>query len=106
MNERIHQLIQFLEEDPKDEFTRYALALEYQKIDPHKAKEEFDYLLSNHPDYLPTYYVAAHHSIDLGDQSTAEKLFIKGIELAKAQRNQKAQMELQSAYGMWQMDQE
>jgi Tfp pilus assembly protein PilF len=102
MNERINQLIKFLEEDPKDEFVRYALALEYLKYDSQKAKEEFDRLLQNHPAYLPTYYAAAHLMIELEQHERAEQLFVQGIELAKTQNNRKAQMELQSAYMVWQ----
>lgn len=106
MHDRINQLLQFLEEDPNDAFTLYALALEYQKSDVKKARATFEQLTSQHPDYLPTYYAAAHFLMESGNQQQVETLFLKGIDLAKAQNNKKALMELQSAYGMWQMDQE
>jgi len=98
MNERIQQLIKFLEEEPEDEFIHYALALEYLKFDAAKAKAEFENLLAKHPTYLPTYYPAAHLFIELGKPAEAERLFVRGIELAKIQGNNKARMELQSAY--------
>ncbi|HEY5824805.1 MAG TPA: tetratricopeptide repeat protein [Cyclobacteriaceae bacterium] len=104
MNERIQQLIKFLEEEPNDEFIHYALALEYSKFDAAKAKAEFENLLLKHPSYLPTYYPAAHLLIELGNNEEAENLFLKGIELAKAQGNNKARMELQSAYMMFQTE--
>jgi len=104
MNDRITQLLKFLEEDPEDEFVHYALALEYLKFDLQKAKTEFENLLQKHPDYLPTYYPAAHLMIDLNQLERAEQLFNSGIELAKAQNNQKARMELQSAYMVWQTE--
>lgn len=106
MPDRVNQLLAFLEEDPTDEFTRYALALEYQKTDLQLARTTFEYLLTKHPDYLPTYYAAAHLMIELQVNDQVEPLFLKGIELAKSQNNKKALMELQSAYSMWQMDQE
>ncbi len=106
MSNRIQQLLQFLQEDPNDEFTHYALALEYQKTDPAKAKETFENLVSQFPNYLPTYYAAAHLMMELNHPDEAEKLFTTGIALAKAQNNNKARMELQSAYDMFMMDRE
>lgn len=106
MNERIQQLIKFLEEEPEDEFIHYALALEYLKFDTAKAKAEFENLLTKHPSYLPTYYPAAHLLVEHGNVDEAEKLFLKGIELAKAQGNNKARMELQSAYMVFQTEKE
>ena len=104
MNDRIQQLIKFLEEDPQDAFTHYALALEYQKTDKDKAKRTFENLVSQFPKYLPTYYAAAHLMIELNLPDDAENLFTKGIALAKEQNNAKARMELQSAYDMFMMD--
>lgn len=106
MSDRIQQLLQFLQEDPEDAFTHYALALEYMKTDATKAKAAFDHLLEKFPAYLPTYYSAAHFFIELGLADRAEKLFIQGIDLSKAQNNNKARMELQSAYDMFMMDRE
>jgi Tfp pilus assembly protein PilF len=103
-SDRIQQLIQFLQEDPNDEFVHYALALEYLKTDAAKAKSEFENLLTRFPSYLPTYYPAAHLWIDLGLPDEAERLFLKGIELAKEQNNNKARMELQSAYMVFQTE--
>jgi tetratricopeptide (TPR) repeat protein len=104
MGDRIQQLLQFLTEDPEDEFTHYALALEYLKVDVTKAKAEFENLLVKHPSYLPTYYPAAHLLIELGQQEEAEQLFLKGIELAKTQGNNKTRLELQSAYMVFQTE--
>lgn len=101
---RIDQLNQFISEDPTDEFPRYALALEYLNIDPFRAKKEFEELLSRSPDYLPTYYPAAHLLIELGDAAGAEQLFIKGINLAHLKANQKTEMELRTAYNQWLFD--
>ena len=101
---RIEQLHQFIAEDPADEFPRYALALEYLNIDPARAKKEFDELLSRFPDYLPTYYPAAHLMIERGDGERAEELFRIGIDLARRQGNKKTEMELKTAYNQWLFD--
>ncbi|MBL7865383.1 MAG: tetratricopeptide repeat protein [Cyclobacteriaceae bacterium] len=101
---RIEQLRQFINDDPSDEFPRYALALEYLHVDPSLAKKEFDDLLSRFPDYLPAYYPAAHLMIDLGENVLAESLFQRGIHLAALQKNLKTEQELKSAYNQWVYD--
>lgn len=102
--DRLEQLKQFVKEEPEDEFLHYALALEYLKFDSGKAKIEFENLLRKHPAYLPTYYPAAHLMIELGHEIEAEKLFMKGMEIAKLQGNQKMLMELRAAYDVWQLE--
>ncbi len=101
---RIEQLNQFISDDPTDEFPRYALALEYLNIDPLRAKKEFEELLSRFPDYLPTYYPAAHLLMDLGDVLGAEQLFTKGIDVARRQGNNKTEIELRTAFNQWLFD--
>ncbi|UII25212.1 tetratricopeptide repeat protein [Fulvivirga maritima] len=101
---RINQLLKFLKEDPNDPFTLYALATEYRNSDIQKALEYYDILLSQHPDYLPTYYHAANLFIDLEEHDRAESTFEKGIELAKAQNNSLLLRELQNAYNNFLFD--
>jgi len=101
---RIEQLKQFIIEDPSDAFPRYALALEYLNTDRLLAREQFDGLLQQFPDYLPTYYPAAHLLIDLGEVAGAEHLFEKGIAVAAQQGDRKAEMELRQAYSQWQFE--
>lgn len=101
---RIDQLLQFIKDDPRDEFLRYALALEYLKIDPRKASREFETLLASNPNYLPTYYPAAHLLIELGNDKGAAELFTRGIALAQAQGDNKTEMELKSAFSTWQYE--
>jgi len=55
---RISMLEKFMLEEPADPFPVYALALEYQVTEKNKAQELFERLLRDHPDYLPTYYLA------------------------------------------------
>ena len=54
---RIDLLKGFLEENPKDSFSRYALALEYVKLAQlEDARREFETVRDGDPDYLATYY--------------------------------------------------
>ncbi len=79
---RIQQLLRFLEEEPDDAFIQYALALEYRKNEPERAAKMFRNLISRHPDYLPTYYMAAMLLAELGKRDEALALLNDGILLA------------------------
>lgn len=101
---RIEQLTRFIAEDPTDPFPRYALALEYLKTNPSLAKSQFEHLLAAFPDYLPTYYPAAHLMIELGLSEDAEKLFQQGIEKAHQQQERKTENELRQALEQWRFE--
>lgn len=101
---RIEQLKQFILDDPGDPFPRYALALEYLKMESSLARRQFEELLQHFPDYLPTYYPAAHLLIELGDAAGAASLFHRGIDIARSQANRKTEMELRQAYDQWEFE--
>ena len=101
MIDRIGQLEAFAMEDPADPFNHYALALEYLKTDPAKAYAQFEELLKQHPDYLPTYYPFAHLLIDMKQIQRGEEVFKLGIEKAKRLNDTKTMRELQAAYNDW-----
>lgn len=98
---RLQHLLAFCEEDPADPFNWYGLALEYQKTDPVKAGETFDLLLRDFPRYIPTYYHAAQHWADAGDEAKARSVYEKGISEATAARDAHALRELRSALMRW-----
>jgi tetratricopeptide (TPR) repeat protein len=95
---RLEQLRQFAEDDPKDPFNLYALALEYLKSDKSEAGKIFDRLLLEHETYLPTYYQAANLMEQQGQRESALMILEKGIALAKHQNEIKTQRELQGVY--------
>ncbi len=97
---RVNQLLKFLEESPDDPFVRYALALEYKATDPEQASRLFDYLLENHPDYLPTYYQAGQFLEERGMLVEARKRYQHGMLLAAQQNNTGALKELKAAYAL------
>lgn len=96
-NERIQQLIRFVQEEPNEPFNIYALAMEYMSSQPAQARFYFDQLLAEHPTYLPTYYHAAALYAELDERERAAELYEKGILLARAQQNQKTLQELERA---------
>lgn len=95
--DRLQQLIRFVQEEPGDPFNVYALAMEFINGQPEQARPYFDRLLTDHPDYLPTYYHAAALYADLDERDRAAVLYEKGIELARAQNNARTLLELQRA---------
>ncbi len=97
-SDRIIQLQKFYEEDPGDPFNLYALALEYLKYDPAKARILFVRLLEIHDGYLPTYYHAAKLFQETGDKEKAIAVYESGIALAKKLNDTKTLRELKSAY--------
>ena len=96
-NERIQQIIRFIEEEPNEPFNVYALAMEFLNGQPQQARLYFDQLLTQHPDYLPTYYQAAALYAELEQRERAAELYERGIALARAQNNAKTLLELQRA---------
>jgi tetratricopeptide (TPR) repeat protein len=96
-SERVKVLEQFLKDDPSDPFSLYALALEYLVIEKDKARQLFELLLIEHPDYLPTYYIAANFFLEGNDREKATQILSRGLALAKAQKDMTTTREIQSA---------
>jgi predicted Zn-dependent protease len=97
-NNRIQQLLSFVAEQPDDPFNVYALAMEYRDEQPAQALYYLEKLLEQHPTYLATYYHAAALFAERNDRSNAETVYRRGIELARAQKNEKTFQELNRAY--------
>lgn len=94
---RLDILVQYYKDEPNDPFNAYALALEYQKSDPPKAKEYFDLLLAKHEEYIPVYYHAAGYYQQINDRQRATAIYEKGIRMARKANDNKALRELQAA---------
>jgi len=95
---KIQQLHEFLKENPKDTFLRYALALEYVKVNElAMAKIAFEELILQDPDYLPTYYQYGNLLAEIGQLEPAEVIYKKGMEIATSQNKLKTRQELERA---------
>ncbi len=97
-DQRINQLEKYLQEDPEDTFSLYALALELQELDPSRTRQLFDHLLVKHPDYEGTYYHAAAFFTEQGETDRAREIYEKGITVLTKKKSMKALHELQNAY--------
>jgi tetratricopeptide (TPR) repeat protein len=100
MINRLEILRQFVTEEPQDPFNHYALATEVLKSDKQEAKNIFEYLVENHPDYLATYYHLGALHVELEMFEAAQSIYQKGISLAQKLGNEKALKELKGAYQM------
>ncbi len=96
-SERLQSLLGFLEEDPENAFTLYAIALEYLSNEDEKAEKYLQILLNDHPNYLPTYYHAGQYFYQHNHTEKAKSIYEKGITLGKKQKNSLAIRELQNA---------
>ena len=96
--DRLEQLQRFLEMDPGDSFTRYALALEYiSRKDPEKGIALLKETLERDPAYVPAYHMLGQQLALLGDHSAACESFTTGIEVARSQGEIHAASEMQDA---------
>ena len=95
---RIEILRGFLEHEPRDSFSRYALALEYVKAgQTADARREFEFVMENDPDYVATYFQLAGLYKNLGLRHEAEKTYRTGITVASKAGDAHTQSELEGA---------
>jgi tetratricopeptide (TPR) repeat protein len=62
-----------------------------------QARQSFARLLSEHPDYVPTYLMAGNLWLALGDPAGARDIFDRGIEVAGRLGQEHALSELMAA---------
>jgi tetratricopeptide (TPR) repeat protein len=95
---RIEQLRSFIAEDPKDIFSRYALALEYAANEMiEEAIVELNSLKEISNDYLPLYYQLGKLYEKSGNIQFAIEAYQAGIPIAHTQKNTRTLSELKSA---------
>ncbi len=97
--ERIARILAFLEQNPKDNFLRHALALEYIKTGRlAEARGLFEAILSDSPDYVGSYYHLAKLLEQLQETEMAIQWYEKGMEAAKTAGDSHTLNELRAAY--------
>lgn len=97
MTDRITRLKAFLEEDPHDAFTRFALALEYRKSgDRARAARAFEDLLRDRPEYVGTYYHTAVLYREQGRIQDALSVIDRGVDVSERAGDHHAASELRS----------
>jgi tetratricopeptide (TPR) repeat protein len=98
---RIETLKEFLANDPSDDFSEYALALEYEKDGARtEAILHLEKILERNPSYLAAYYQAGRMYEAEKNLTKAGSIYEKGIEVARSQGNMKTLNELRTALEM------
>ncbi len=94
-SDRIKQLKAFVEMDPSDSFSKFALALEYlktsQTIEAHKL---FVDIVENDPNYVGVYYHLGRLYEVLDQPTKAMDIYKKGIDIAVTTNDHHAASEL------------
>jgi Tfp pilus assembly protein PilF len=97
----IRRLAGFLQNNPNDIFTKFALALELLKAgESIKAKVLFESVLKQDPEYTGVYYHLGKLYQSSGRNEDASRLFKKGIEIAEKQGKNRTKSELLEALAM------
>jgi len=85
-----------LAQQPHDAFARYGLAMACaSEGDAATALEEFDRLLTEHPDYTAGYFMAAQTLVKVARRGEAQTRLREGIASARRNGNQHALSEMQ-----------
>jgi tetratricopeptide (TPR) repeat protein len=96
---RLDKLLEFIKNEPDDEFLKYALATEYLRLNQaDKALSYYEDLVNNHPGYTGTYYHLGKLYEALNRKDEAISTYEKGMEITKAKRDNHSFSELQAVY--------
>ncbi|PTQ96730.1 transcriptional activator [Mucilaginibacter yixingensis] len=97
--DRLAKLLEFLKNEPNDEFLQYALATEYLRLnEADKALQYYEGLVNNHPKYVGTYYHLGKLYEALNRKDDAVKTYENGMKIAREARDNHAFAELQGVY--------
>jgi predicted Zn-dependent protease len=95
--DKVRGLKEILEQDPKNAFARYGLAMEFAgRGETEAALEEFRRLLEDHPDYTAGYFMAAQTLAKARREAEAKQQLVDGLVCAKRTGNQHAAREMQA----------
>jgi predicted Zn-dependent protease len=95
--DKITNLKEILEQDPKNSFARYGLAMELVRTgETDAALLEFDTLASNDPEYTAGYFMAAQTLASAGRTDEAISRLKRGLASAGRSGNRHAASEMQA----------
>ena len=97
--DRLQKLLEFLKNEPDDEFLLYALATEYLRLNQSDtALSYYERLVKDHPSYVGTYYHLGKLCEALNRRQDALTTYENGMKIAREARNNHALSELQGVY--------
>lgn len=96
---RLEKLLEFIKNEPNDEFLQYALATEYLRLGQRdNALSFYERLVTNHPNYVGTYYHLGKLYEVLDRKEDAIAIYETGMKVARNARDNHAFAELQAAH--------
>jgi tetratricopeptide (TPR) repeat protein len=96
MSSRLESLQQFLNDDPNDTFTHYAIALEYVSLKQFSdAVAKFESIIKIDPIYIPAYHQLGLLFAQLNRKEEAIDVFERGIKTATTLGDMHACSEMQ-----------
>ena len=94
----LEQLLPLLAAEPEDVFLRYAVAMEYARLERHEeALKEFGALLQRSPDYVAGYFMAGRTCQKQGDMERAKAYYRDGVAAARRTGDERAVREISDA---------
>jgi len=101
MSARAQALRALLEQDPKNSFARYGLALDHvSNGDLESAVNEFRILITADPNYCAAYYHGGQALEKLGRPAEAAELYRSGIEATGRTGDAHTRSEIEAALSM------
>jgi Tfp pilus assembly protein PilF len=98
---RLEILRQMAEQDPKNTFARYGLAMEYAKSgELENSVQEFQNLLAVDPDYAAAYFHSGQVYEKLGQVEDARAIYEKGIEVTTRKGDSHTRSEIEAALSL------
>lgn len=95
---KIKQLARQIKKNPSDSFSKFALALEFQKQEEYKnARILFEDILESDPDYVGVYYHLGKLYELHNRLKDAREMYKRGIPKAKKVNKKRTQSELEEA---------
>ena len=96
MTTRLEKIQSMLQDDPKDSFLRYTLAMEYRKNDENEKSIELlaELATKDEPKYVAAFFMAAQQLVELDRLDEARTLLRDGIDEARLQNNHHAAAEM------------
>lgn len=99
---RLEQFKEFVEMDPSDTFSRYALAMEYMSVEKfNESLEHFAEVLKLDPSYSAAYFQAGIAARKSGDHTRAKDFLTQGIAAAEKKGDWHARDEMKAALAEW-----
>jgi tetratricopeptide (TPR) repeat protein len=97
-NSRLETLQSMIEQDPRNTFARYGLAMEYKNAgDFPAAVEAFSALLEIQPTYAAAYFHGGQALEKSGRVEEARAMYRRGVDVTKATGDEHARAEMQAA---------